>query len=234
MKATRVMRVLVICFVLICSITVLNITVYTKQGVGGKVSSIKIPLYLKLLDFFDRHYNYETLVKKIVKDIKSDEGRLMEIFAWTRRNIRRVPEGFPIVDDHAWYIIIRGYGTDDQAQDVFSTLCNYVGLDAFFTGVKGQSPAEGKYLSFVKINGKWRLFDAYNGVYFKNNKGELADREDLAGGNWQAVSLFEGADQVNYQRFFHNLAGINYNAYKYARSSLQSPLRRLFFGTQKK
>ena len=56
----------------------------------------------------------------------------MEIFIWTCENIRKQPDGLPVIDDHVWHIIIRGYGEPDQSSDVFTTLCNYAGIRAFY------------------------------------------------------------------------------------------------------
>ena len=111
----------------------LNFTVTTQKGVNFKVQTIKIPLYLKALDFFDRHYNYKLITKRIIRDAQNEQDKAMKILEWTYKNIKRQPKELPVIDDHVWHIIVRGYGLNDQFSDVFTTLCNYAGMDAFFT-----------------------------------------------------------------------------------------------------
>src|SRR3989338_5498954 len=155
----------------IAIILVLNLNVSIKQGINYEVRTLKIPLYLKILDFYDRHFNYGYLADSIVKGIKNPEEKAVRIFEWTYANIHRTPIGMPVVDDHVWHIIVRGYGNDDQFADVFSTLCNYAGLDALFLEVFRKDEKEAIVLSFVKIGNKWLVFDPYNGVYFVDAAG---------------------------------------------------------------
>ena len=56
----RLLSIVIIFILILC---VLNIGVTTKQGINYRVSEIKLPIYLKILDFVDRHYNYKNLVK---------------------------------------------------------------------------------------------------------------------------------------------------------------------------
>ena len=132
-------------------IVLLNIKVTTRQGVNYQVHTIRIPLYLKILDFMDRHYNYKQLVQRIIKNEHDKQERVMKIFSWTYHNIRKQPEELPVVDDHVWHIIVRGYGVSDQSCDVFATLCNYTGIDAFFHSFKEEGKDEKITLSFAKL-----------------------------------------------------------------------------------
>ena len=63
----------------------LNIKVTSRKGINFQVQTIKIPLYLKLINFFDRHYNYRQLVQEIIKNEEDDQKRAMKIFSWNRR-----------------------------------------------------------------------------------------------------------------------------------------------------
>lgn len=208
-------------------IVVLNFQSTTRQGVDYNVRTMKIPLYLKILDFFDRHYNYKTTVKRIIGDLKGDEEKALRIYEWTHRNIRENPPGYPVIDDHVWHIIVRGYGVDDQSNDVFSTLCNYAGLDAFYDWVNIGNQ-DRIALSFVKINRLWRIFDPYNGVYFKNKKGELASIEDVLSGNWQVQKLDAlRVATVDYNKYLSGLRAIKGTGF--LRANIQSPLRRLLY-----
>ena len=164
--------------------------VETRQGIDYSVSTYTIPLYAKTLDFVQRHSSYARLVQRIVDDQASAESRALTIFDWTRKNIRDTPAGFPIVDDHVSHIIVRGYGADDQKTDVFTTLTTYAGVPGFWSLTDPPSP--GLSLSFVWIDGRWRVFDVQNGIVFRNRNGALASAEELAGDPWVLESAAVG------------------------------------------
>ena len=211
----------------ICLLIVFNIKVTTRQGINYKWHTIRIPLYLKILDFFDRHYNYKELVKRIVKDAKTEKEQAMKIFGWTHKNIRRIPERFPIIDDHVWYTIVRGYGVRDQSCDVFTTLCNYVGIDAFFKWVYKADRSERIPFSFVKIEGNWSVFDPFYGAYFKNKNGEIADIEELKAGYTWFIETIDARPNVDYAAYFDNLPTIK--DIGLTRANVQTPMKRLLF-----
>src|SRR3989338_1635397 len=212
--------------IFICLVAFLNVKVTTKQGVYGQVRIIRIPLYLKILDFYDRHYNYQWVVNRIIKDTDSDSERAFKLFKWTCDNIRKAPEGYPIIDDHVWHIIIRGYGVSDQSSDVFSTLCNYAGLDSFFMSIG----AKRMPLSFVKLKNKWCVFDPYRGTYFKDEKGNIADVDTLRFANWNTEYLKE-KPSIDYAELFHSLPVIEKTGL--TRANIQSPLNRFLFEINK-
>lgn len=68
--------------------------------------------------------------------------------------------------------------------DVFTTLCAYSGMRSFwrvyrFRNSPEEGYAAGLVFSFVKIGGRWVVFDLYNRKYFLNDKGRLASLEEL-------------------------------------------------------
>jgi len=228
----RLLKLLSCIAIVIVITAILNVEVNTKQGIDYKVSVIKIPLYLKLLDFFDRHYNYKNLVERITSGATTDEQKVFSLFEWTYNHIKPQPKGLAVVDDHAWHIIVRGYGVDDQSSDVFTTLCNYAGIDAFFGWVEGENALPRISLSFVKIDGGWRVFDPYNGVYFKNNEKGLADIVEIDKGDW----LTEGIDSsakpgIDYALYLKNIKPIKIVGF--TRSNTQSPFNRLKYEIRK-
>lgn len=158
---------------------VANIELTTRQGVNFKVSTHRIPFYLKALELIDRSVQYRQLTNEIVRGRAADEDRVMAIYDWTDQQIRDTPDGFPVVDDHILNIIIRGYGTFDQRADVFSTLATYAGLPAFWQKVTNQQGRRG-LLTFVRVNGRWVVFDVGNRLVFRNRQGRLATLEELA------------------------------------------------------
>lgn len=215
--------------VIVCLVIILNIGVTTKQCINYECHSFRIPIYIKIFEFLDRHYNYASLTKSIIRDARSDEERVIKILAWMQSNIKRAPEGFPIIDDHVWHIIIRRYAVDDQFQDVFTALCNYAQLNAFFSGIKSEDGVRIKPLSFVKLKRGWSVFDACYGVYFKNRRGEIANIEDLLSGDWQAFSISNKEIPDYYPEYFKNLQKVNYANWKFSRSAIQSPASRFIY-----
>ena len=152
--------------------------VQTRQGVDFAVSTSTLPLYVKALEFVQRDAGYRRLALGIAGDRTSGEARTLAVFEWTRENIRDTPEGFPIVDDHVWHIIVRGYGEDDQKADVFTTLATYAGAPSYWalsTDASHELP-----LSFSWIDRRWIVFDVANGLAFRNARGGLAAAEEIA------------------------------------------------------
>ena len=133
----------------------------------------------------------------------------------------------PVVDDHVWHIIVRGYGAADQFSDVFTTLCNYAGLDAFFISVYSRDSSKRIPLSFVKINKKWRLFDPYRGVYFRDKDGALADLRSLKENKGYGIGLTGRTIDIDYSPYFPGLPLVKEAGLR--RANIQSPLRRLLY-----
>ncbi len=226
-----IIRLITVVLIISGIITLLNINVTTQVGINYKWQSVRIPLYLKALDFVDRHYNYKQLVRNITKGSRNEEDRVMAIFNWTYANIRKTPEDLPVIDDHIWNTIIRGYGASDQFSDVFTTLCNYAGNDALFSWVKAMDGAGKNTFSFVRINGYWHVFDPYNGAYFKDDKGKMISIEKLkAGINWKLGWLKE-KPATDYSSFIPSLPDIK--EIWLSRPNIQSPFKRLIFGIKK-
>ena len=132
-------KLLSVATALILLICALNISVVTKQAINGKVSAIKLPLYLKILDFVDRHYNYKNLAANILAGTRDENDKAVKIFNWVVSHVQKKPGELPVIDDHPLNILIRGYGMQDQFEDIFTILCTYAGLDAIFKSFKNSS-----------------------------------------------------------------------------------------------
>lgn len=225
MAKKRFFRLFIVIAAFLTVILFLNMPVSSLQGINYQVRALKMPLFIKVMEFFDRDYQYRQIVKYLIRESDSDEKKVLALFDWARQNIRRTPEGFPVVDDHVLNIIIRGYGAGDQCADVFATLCNYAGYRARFTTVTAVGQRAKVCLTFVRIKKRWHVFDTYNGVYFRNKSGALAAIEDILAGDW--IAQPPGQIDIDYAIYFNNrnLAAMD----KLARSNIQSPLRRLLY-----
>lgn len=176
MKKAHLIALLTV-IMLMSVIFVLNVSVSTKQGVNYQVHQIRLPLYLKILDFVDRHYNYKNLVSNILGDTKDGNDKTIKIFNWITSNVRKNPKELPVIDDHPLNILIRGYGVRDQFEDIFTILCTYARMQAFTRMFKNIS-GEVYFISFVKIKEKWCPLSAFAGVYPVKN-GVIASVDDI-------------------------------------------------------
>lgn len=218
----------------------LNMDVTTRQGIDHKIYTIHIPLYFKIIDFFDRHYSYKLLVGRIAGSKEPENDKALKILEWVNKNIHPVPAGMPVIDDHVWHIIIRRYGNDEQSQDVFTTLCNYAGMEAFFFRLRKNDASRLLTVSFVKVGGNWSIFDSAKGVYFKTSDGRLATIHDIAGGNWRPEAIghaivSQGDLKSHYNDYFGKISGIDFEkTHKFSRANIQSPIARIIYAVKRK
>jgi hypothetical protein len=147
-----------------------------------EVSTHRIPLYRKALDFVERSAEYERLAREATAGASSDEAKALAAFAWTRAHVRPTLDGMPIVDDHILNIVTRGHGMPDQQADVFATLITYAGVPAFWRSLKAPGMRRGVLLTFVQIGGDFRVFDVANDVIYRRGDGELATLADVQAG----------------------------------------------------
>jgi hypothetical protein len=175
----RIFRRVVIAIVMSAAVlTVASWPVTRFVGVNFVITQQKLPLWMKAVEFLDRDINLAQVSQLVLGPVQGDEAKAAAALAWTRANIRPTPPGFPIVDDHIWNIIVRGYGQSDQQADVFTTLLEYAGVRAYWM-FAGDKPREIP-LSYVRLGGKWRVYDVARGIVFKTKHGELATPEEIA------------------------------------------------------
>ncbi|MBI4620222.1 MAG: transglutaminase domain-containing protein [Desulfobacterales bacterium] len=213
---------------------VINIDVSTRQGVNYVVNERTIPLYIKTFNFFHRHFEHKRLTKDIIRGSEADEEKVLAIFDWTVKNIKKVPSGMPIIDDHVLNIIIRGYGTSDQSADVFTTLCVYAGIPAAMYKISPKNSDTYTVISIVNLRGRNLVFDTYLGNYFRNTKGQIASIRDII----ETPSLVSQAKNqpiikgIAYTKYYEGLKPIK--EFQTPRGELQMPLRRLVYEIRRK
>ena len=200
--------------------------VTTGQGINYKVSRLELPLYLKLLNFYDRHFNYKWLTKRITGHLKTKEEKIFQLFQWTHENILQQPNDLPIMDDHVWNVYVRGYGVSDNFHDLFTTLCNYAGADGFFLPIYIDNSNKRINLSFISIKRGWVVFDPYNGIYFENKFRNWATIPEIKEQNWKIAKLKSNdITESYYKPYLEVLPTIEKIGYK--RANTQSPFNRL-------
>tara|TARA_B100001057_G_scaffold444132_1_gene480828 strand:+ start:74 stop:844 length:771 start_codon:yes stop_codon:yes gene_type:complete len=221
-----------------------------KIGINYNVFEYKIPIYLKINDFFNRHYNYKFLVKKINFNQSSKEEIIINTTKWVHQNIKKIPSGVDIVDHHPLTIVQRRLGVQSQFNDILSVFFIYLDIDSFFIRMFGDISHP---LTFFKIDNYWSLLDPYYGIYFINEDRDFASIEDLKTTKWEIMSLdsknidsmtisdlflnnFQNYDEVKayYKKIFKKIQSSkeidNTNIFnRGGRSYIQKPLNRLRF-----
>ncbi len=213
------------------AVLILNTDTITRQGINYKVRAIKIPLYLKLHNFFDRHMNYQWTVDQIVNDRMTDQQKAEAVFEWTNQHIVRQPPQLPVIDDHPWNIIVRGYGMPDQMADVFAILSNYAGLKGFILDCKGPDGSDPPYISLgtVYFDGAWHLCDLYRQTIFLNRQNKWASISELVNSGWTAkyMGTARHNENIRYENYFQKLNEVDFDhIYRNHRSAIQNPLSR--------
>ena len=146
------------------------------SSVNYRVIEYKIPLYLKLFNFYGRHLNYSFIVNGITQNSKNDIEKVLDISKWMQNNIRKIPKGVDVVDSHPLTIIDRRLGTEDQFSDLLSVLLVYAGVDAFMWVHRDNYKAA---VTIFKVNGNWSVIDPYHGIIFLNNNNKHASITEL-------------------------------------------------------
>jgi len=173
-------RVLTVALALLGLWGLLHWPVRTRQGVNYTLTEQTIPLHLKLGRFIYRDAEYRALVRTVTKGLANKEARVLALYDWVRAHLHSgIPQGLPVMDDHVWHIIVRGYGTADQLADVLATLCAYAGVPAelVFLGPPGGRSVHA--VTLVRVEGRWCPVDPYYGVMARHPDGRLASREEI-------------------------------------------------------
>ena len=176
--ARRRIRRIVGTVIAVLFVVVANAPSAVRVAVNYEVHTEQVPLYQKALAFVDRDVQMRALAGRLTAGLH-DRGAMIErLFAWSHDNVRPVPPGLPIVDDYVYNVVVRGYGTHDQAADVFVELCGYVGVE----GRLVFSRDGGRVLysfALLALDGEWRPFDVREGRIFRWPDARIATLSDL-------------------------------------------------------
>jgi len=224
--------ILAIAITLLSSI-IMNKTVTTSIGIDYKVSKLDLPLYLKLINFYDRHLNLKWLENRITKKEITNKDKVLKLFKWTYHTINRQPKGLPVMDGHVWNVYIRRYGVSDNFHDLFSTLCNYAGIESFFETIYIKNNTEKMNFSYVRTDSSWAIFDPFNGAYIQTLSGDnWATTEDIKANNWKVKSITgSNISKEAYLPYLNKLQ--NQNSIKHTRGRIQSPINRFIYQIKK-
>lgn len=210
----------------ICLVAVAHVPATRYVGVNTVVTEERLPLWLKTVNFVDRHANLARWSHAVLGEIDGDEARALRALAWTHARISPTPSTLPSIDDHVWYTVVRGYGEADQAADVFTTLLVYAGVPAFWT-LAGARPNE-LPLSYVQIGGEWRVFDVARNLAFRRADGSLATASELMNPEFvRRAAVAAVNDEDDYLKYFEGYGPPH--PPDVLRAELHMPARRLQF-----
>ena len=199
-------------------------------GVDYVVAEQRLPLWLKAFEFVDRDVNFDQTADAVLGGIDGDEAKAAAALAWTRAHIKPAPPGLPIVDDHIWNILVRGYGQADQQADVFTTMLAYQGVRAYWMLI-GTPPQEIP-ISYVWIRERWRVYDVTRGLVFRNAAGDLATPDELAADH--DLIRAAAAPAFDAESYLSHFAGyVAPAAPDVLRADMQMPARRAWHETRK-
>jgi hypothetical protein len=163
-------------------------------------------------------------VINILGGTKDDNAKAIKILDWVKANLRKNPIGLPIIDDHPFSIIIRGYGVGDQFEDVFTILCTYAGLESFYMPFRNKQN-EVYYISFVKIADRWIPFSAYF-HFFVSKNGKIYSVGDFLRDSDALLMFCSGVPGFEAESFLSEIAKIDFKQTS-MRANGQSPFRRI-------
>ncbi|MFC1577036.1 hypothetical protein ACFL42_01450 [Candidatus Omnitrophota bacterium] len=226
----RINPLAVHCAVALCLIAAFFFPSGIKQGIDGQVRLKSMPLGIKVMEFVTRDFEYRWLAGDICRGSKTDKEKALAVFAWVLENINiDHPRTWSTVDDHILNIIIRRYATADQRSDVFATLCTYAGVKAFWDKIRGASGKDSIILTFVRIDGAFRPFDVYRGIYFVKADGEIAGIKDIE--NKDGIMTDRGKPlsecRVDYAGYLLDLKPVSMKTF--TRAARQMPVSRIMY-----
>ena len=204
--------------------------VHTRQGINYEVTQQTLPLSLKLAGFVYRDMEFRDLARTLTRGIRGDEAKVLRLCEWVRSHITTGnPPGLPVVDDHVWNIIVRGYGDPDQLADVLATLCAYAGIPAELAMLGPPGGRMVHAVAMVKLENRWCPLDPFSGIIVRNADGRLMSREEILADPAPLRHAASGlmVNGVEYPRLYAWLPPVSSNAE--LRPYRHMPLRRAWY-----
>lgn len=212
-----------------------RIPVTQRVAVNYVVTENKILLSEKVVHFLARHQAMRRLALEIAGDKATDVQRAQALQAWVARNI--LPQeragDLPVVDDHPYSIVVRGYGTAEQRADLFTILCGYAGIRAAMYRLQRTGSGKAIHLAVVRLaDGPYLLFDPARDNLFYGEGGRLATLAELNDNPAVAKRaknqpVIDGVPYAEYFSGIHPVSGFR----RFTRADLQRPLPRILYET---
>ena len=200
--------------------------VTTRVGVNYQGSSRRMPLYEKAINFISRDLQTRRIAQDITAGASGEDDRLVKIAAWVTAHIHAVPSSLPVVDDHPLHILIRGYGAEDQRAEAFALLAGYSGFRASVAKLRPPGAATPVMMGLVQAGHRTLAFDVIHEVIFRNERGALADVQELLRNPALVTSAAHGLviDGLPYEQYVMEL---RHSGSGFSRNEAQQPWQRL-------
>lgn len=202
--------------------------VTTRYGVNYRWSSRTIPLYEKAINFVSRDIQARRLAREVTAGIDRPRDRALRVFTWVGENVRPVPAGFPVVDDHIWHVIVRGYGAPDQRTEAYTLLAAYAGVRAATAALVAMTDGRphGLMVAVSEFDDRRWIFDVDHQILFRRDDGSLASVDDLIANPAIVSAAGRGLEVagIPYARYFEHLHDLTVS---FDRIDRQRPLPRL-------
>ncbi|MDE3118892.1 MAG: hypothetical protein KGL03_07745, partial [Nitrospirota bacterium] len=197
------------------------------EGVDDRMIVHRMPLWEKAAKFYLRHRQFQRWAEEAAGGETDPQRRVLRLMEWTRSQVKPIPSGLPLVDDHISHIVLRHYGNDGQLSEVFTALTTYTGNEGRWEAYSPPGASARVALCFIESEGKWWVFDVWNGGWFETPSGQIATIEDFKHPEQlrrrgQAPELLGGLPYINY---FQDVEGVFVRSF--SRASGQMPWHRL-------
>jgi hypothetical protein len=148
-------------------------------GENHHVTVKPLTLFEKTVAFIDRDLAMRRLTGEVAGDGGTQEERLLRLYGWVVENIREVPPGLPVIDDHIWHIFVRRYGEIDQRAEALAALASYDGMPASRIPLGKYANRRAVQLTVVRTGDRLVVFDVNNRIVFRRSPTELATLGEL-------------------------------------------------------
>lgn len=125
------------------------------EGVDDRIIVHEMPLWEKAAKFYIRHREFRQWAEKAAGGETDPQRRVLRLMEWTRSQVKPIPPGLPLVDDHISHIVLRRYGNDGQLSELFTALTTYTGNEGRWWEASSPPGASARaILCFIESGGQ--------------------------------------------------------------------------------
>lgn len=203
------------------------------EGVDDRMIVHRMPLWEKATKFYLRHREFQRWAEEAAGGEPDPQRRVLRLMEWTRSQVKPIPSGLPLVDDHISHVVLRHYGNDGQLAEVFTALATYTGHEGrWWEGVPPPGASARAILCFIESGDKWWVLDVWNGGWFETPSGQIATIEDFKNPErlrqrGHAPELLGGVPYISY---FQDVQGVFMHSFSRARGQMPWPRLLMLLG----
>ncbi len=148
----------------------------------GIVLAIGAIRYALLTGLHHRVYHaflYALVAERVTEDAGTTEQALEALNEFVYLNVRSPLEP-TVIDDTAADVLIRGFGSCDQADFALTRLARELGVNGRLVFLRDEDSVSSHSVAELYLADAWRIFDTFYGWVPRRPDGQPATREDLA------------------------------------------------------